>query len=117
MAYVFGHRLGHHEEHDHVERDADRDTPGPEQPTRHDAGQRGLHRLADVDGEQQRVDPPLGLIDQLQQGRPGATTLVGERYRLGLGHLGQAHLGDRQEDQHQQQQEDDDQHQRVGALE
>ena len=109
------HRLSQDEEDDHVEGDADNDADTPEEAPGHDAGQGRLHRLADVDGEQQRIDPPLRGLHQRLQAGAGPRTLLEESRGAGLRHLREPHLGHREEDEDQQQNADRDEHQHVGA--
>ena len=111
------HGLGEHEEDEDVEHHTDDDARRAEQAGEHDPGEGGLHGLADVDREQQRVDPALGVLDEAQQGLARLLALVGQRGGLRLGHPRHAHLGDREEDQDEQQDEDDDEHQRVDVGE
>ena len=109
------HRLGEHEEDDHVEGDADDDTDAAEEPAGDDARQCRLDGLTDVDREQQRVDPPLRRLHKSLEARPSARPLLqkggGSRFR----HLREAHLGHREEHEHEQQHTDRDEHQHVGA--
>ena len=112
-----GYRLGQHEEHDDVEHNTDGDACGPEEIVGDDTGERGLHGLGNVDGEQQRVDPPLGLGDQAHQHLAGLAALVGHRHRLVPADPRQAHFGHRQERQQEQQQDHCDQHQHIDAGE
>ena len=61
------HRFGEHEEHQHVQHNANHHAERTEQPVGHHTGQHCLHRLQCIDGEQERVDPLRWLARQPHQ--------------------------------------------------
>ena len=102
-------RFGEHEEDHDVEHDADDDADDTEV-AGDDPGERGLDGLADVDGEEHRVDPALRLHDEAQQRLARLVALIGERRGLRPRHPGEAHLRHGEEDQHEEQDDDDHDH-------
>ena len=75
-----GHGLGEHEDHDDLEDGGDGDADGAERPLGQHADQGGGHQVAQQHQQQDRVEEPLGVLDQREQ-LPGAPRLSSARVR------------------------------------
>ena len=83
----------------------------------HNGRQRRLYGLADVDREQQWVDPSLWVIDQPLQRLARLQALVRQRGGLAVYSHEKAHLRHRGEDEHDQQHQNDNDHHEVDVGE
>ena len=105
-----GGGLEEHEDHHDLEGGRSRHPQGAEGVVGHHAHQGGGDELAEKDQQEDGVEEPLGVLDQLEQSRRSTVSFVGQGQCLGPAHAQQSRLGQSQRPHHHQQ-DDDDHHQ------
>ena len=91
-------------------------TPGrAEQAGGEDAGERGLHGLDDVDGQVDRVEVALEVVDDRQHPVGALHALVDQRRGPGAGHAGDRRLGQGEDAGEEDQHDDHDEEPDVGG--
>ena len=89
--------------------------PGPEEVVGQDAQHRGPHQLADEQGQQHRIEEPLGSSHQPQQALAAMAVALRQGVGLAARHAGERRLGQGQEGGGHQEQQDRHQHGDVAA--